>query len=47
VIVGGSALDNTSHYEFSNMDALLMKNASFEDIVKLVNASIKKSKDNR
>jgi len=44
VIVGGSALDNTSRYEFSSMDALVMKNASFEDIIKLVNASIKISK---
>ena len=44
VIVGGSALDNTSRYEFSSMDALVMKNASFEDIMKLVNASIKISK---
>jgi MerR family transcriptional regulator, light-induced transcriptional regulator len=44
VIVGGSALDNTSRYEFSSMDALVMKNASFEDIMKLVNASIKISR---
>ena len=44
VIVGGSALYNTSHYEFSSMDALVMKNASFEDIMKLVNASIKISR---
>jgi MerR family transcriptional regulator, light-induced transcriptional regulator len=44
VIVGGSALDNISRYEFSSMYALVMKNASFEDIMKLVNASIKVSR---
>jgi MerR family transcriptional regulator, light-induced transcriptional regulator len=40
IVVGGSAFSNISHYQESRIDALLMKNASFEDVMKLVNKSI-------
>jgi methanogenic corrinoid protein MtbC1 len=41
IVVGGSALNNRNHYLNSRSSAFLMKEASFDDIMKLVKASIK------
>ena len=41
VVVGGSAFNNRNHYLNSTSSAFLMKEASFDDIMKLVKASIK------
>ena len=41
VVVGGSAFNNRNHYRNSTSSAFLMKEASFDDIMKLVKASIK------
>lgn len=41
IVVGGSALNNRNHYLNSTSSAFLMKEASFDDIMKLVKASIK------
>src|SRR5919206_4935063 len=41
VVVGGSAFNNRNHYLNSITSAFLMKDASFDDIMKLVKASIK------
>jgi methanogenic corrinoid protein MtbC1 len=43
VVVGGSAFDKIDQYHDSRINAFLMKNASFNDIMKLVNASVTKS----
>jgi methanogenic corrinoid protein MtbC1 len=40
VVVGGSAFNNMEQYPDSTIDAFLMKNASFDDIMKLVKISI-------
>ncbi len=40
VVVGGSAFNNMKQYPDSTIDAFLMKNASFDDIMKLVKISI-------
>jgi MerR family transcriptional regulator, light-induced transcriptional regulator len=40
VVVGGSALDKIDKNQEGRINAFLMKNASFDDIMKLVNASI-------
>src|SRR6187200_1053918 len=41
IVVGGSAFNNKNHYRNSTSSAFLMKEASFDDIMKLVKASIK------
>jgi methanogenic corrinoid protein MtbC1 len=41
IVVGGSAFNNRNHYLNSTSSAFLMKEASFDDIMKLVKASIK------
>jgi MerR family transcriptional regulator, light-induced transcriptional regulator len=41
IVVGGSAFNNENHYLNSTSSAFLMKDASFDDIMKLVKASIK------
>jgi MerR family transcriptional regulator, light-induced transcriptional regulator len=41
IVVGGSAFNNRNHYLSSTSSAFLMKEASFDDITKLVKASIK------
>jgi methanogenic corrinoid protein MtbC1 len=41
IVVGGSAFNNRNHYLNSTSSAFLMKEASFDDITKLVKASIK------
>jgi MerR family transcriptional regulator, light-induced transcriptional regulator len=41
IVVGGSAFNNRNHYRNSTSSAFLMKEASFDDIMKLVKASIK------
>jgi MerR family transcriptional regulator, light-induced transcriptional regulator len=41
VVVGGSAFNNKNHYLNNTGSAYLMKEASFDDIMKLVKASIK------
>ena len=41
VVVGGSAFNNRNHYLNSITSAFLMKDASFDDVMKLVKASIK------
>jgi len=41
IVVGGSAFNNRNHYLNSRSSAFLMKEASFDDIMKLVKASIK------
>jgi methanogenic corrinoid protein MtbC1 len=41
VVVGGSAFNNMNHYLNSTSSVFLMKEASFDDIMKLVKASIK------
>jgi methanogenic corrinoid protein MtbC1 len=40
VVVGGSAFNNMDQYQDSTIDSFLMKNASFDDIIKLVKVSI-------
>ncbi len=40
IVVGGSAFNNRNHYRNSASSAFLMKDASFDDIMKLVKASI-------
>jgi MerR family transcriptional regulator, light-induced transcriptional regulator len=40
VVIGGSAFNNTHHQLYSRSEALLMKDASFDDIMKLVRVSI-------
>ncbi|MBV9666857.1 MAG: cobalamin B12-binding domain-containing protein, partial [Nitrososphaeraceae archaeon] len=40
VIIGGSAFNNRDQYQYSTINAFLMKNASFDDIMKLVKSSI-------
>jgi MerR family transcriptional regulator, light-induced transcriptional regulator len=40
VVVGGSALNKIDQNQESRINALLMKNASFDDITKLVKANI-------
>jgi len=41
IVVGGSAFNNRNHYLNSTSSAFLMKEASFDDIMKLVKVSIK------
>ncbi|MFL6323073.1 MAG: B12-binding domain-containing protein [Nitrososphaeraceae archaeon] len=41
IVVGGSAFNNRNHYLNSTSSAFLMKEASFDNIMKLVKASIK------
>lgn len=41
IVVGGSAYNNRNHYPKSTSSAFLMNEASFDDIMKLVKASIK------
>ena len=41
IVVGGSAFNNENHYLDSTSSAFLMKDASFDDIMKLVKVSIK------
>jgi methanogenic corrinoid protein MtbC1 len=41
IVVGGCAFNNENHYLNSTSSAFLMKDASFDDIMKLVKASIK------
>ena len=41
IVVGGSAFNNENHYLNSTSRAFLMKEASFDDIMKLVKTSIK------
>jgi methanogenic corrinoid protein MtbC1 len=41
IVVGGSAFNNRNHYLNSTSSAFLMKEASFDDIMKLVKTSIK------
>jgi len=41
IVVGGSAYNNRNHYLKSTSSAFLMNEASFDDIMKLVKASIK------
>jgi MerR family transcriptional regulator, light-induced transcriptional regulator len=41
VVVGGSAFNNMDQYPDSTIDAFLMKNVSFDDIMKLVKISIR------
>src|SRR5919202_5275887 len=41
IVVGGSAFNNSNHYLNSTSSTFLMKEASFDDIMKLVKASIK------
>ena len=41
VVVGGSGFNNRDHYLNSTSSAFLMKEASFDDIMKLVKESIK------
>ena len=41
IVVGGSAFNNRNHYLNSTSSTFLMKEASFDDIMKLVKASIK------
>jgi methanogenic corrinoid protein MtbC1 len=41
VVVGGTAFNNRNHYLNGTSIAFLMKEASFDDIMKLVKASIK------
>jgi MerR family transcriptional regulator, light-induced transcriptional regulator len=43
VVIGGSAFNSTDWNSQSKINAFLMKNASFEEIMKLVKASISKS----
>jgi methanogenic corrinoid protein MtbC1 len=40
VMVGGSAFNKIEQYQDSTINAFLMKNASFDDIMKLVKMSI-------
>jgi MerR family transcriptional regulator, light-induced transcriptional regulator len=40
VVIGGSAFNNTHHRMDSRSEALLMKDASFDDIMKLVRVSV-------
>jgi methanogenic corrinoid protein MtbC1 len=40
VVVGGSAFSQVDQYHESRIDAFLIKNASFDDIMKLVKVSI-------
>ncbi|MFZ0329155.1 MAG: cobalamin-dependent protein [Nitrososphaeraceae archaeon] len=40
VMVGGSAFNKVDQYQDSTIDAFLMKNASFDDIMKLVKVSL-------
>ena len=40
VVVGGSAFNNRNHYLNSTSSVFLMKEASFDDIMKLVKVSI-------
>jgi len=40
IVVGGSAFNNMDRYQDSTINAFLMKNASFDDIMKLVKLSI-------
>jgi MerR family transcriptional regulator, light-induced transcriptional regulator len=40
VVVGGSAFNNMDQYQDSTINSFLMKNASFDDIIKLVKVSI-------
>jgi MerR family transcriptional regulator, light-induced transcriptional regulator len=40
VVVGGSAFNNMDQYQNSTINSFLMKNASFDDIIKLVKVSI-------
>jgi methanogenic corrinoid protein MtbC1 len=40
VLVGGSAFDKIDQYQDSTINAFVMKNASFDDIMKLVKVSI-------
>ena len=39
-MVGGSAFNKIEQYQDSTINAFLMKNASFDDIMKLVKMSI-------
>lgn len=41
VVVGGSAFNNMDQYPDSTIDAFLMKNVSFDDIMKLVKISVR------
>jgi MerR family transcriptional regulator, light-induced transcriptional regulator len=41
VVVGGSAFNNMDQYADSTIDAFLMKNVSFDDIMKLVKISVR------
>jgi MerR family transcriptional regulator, light-induced transcriptional regulator len=41
IVVGGSAFNNRNHYPNSTSSTFLMKEASFDDIMKLVKTSIK------
>ena len=41
VIIGGSAFNNMDQYPDSTIDAFLMKNVSFDDIMKLVKISVR------
>ena len=41
VVIGGSAFDNRNHHLNSTSSVFLMNEASFDDIMKLVKASIK------
>jgi hypothetical protein len=40
VVVGGSAFNKMGQYQDSTINAFVMKNASFDDIMKLVKVSI-------
>ena len=40
VVVGGSAFNKIDQYQDSTINAFVMKNASFDDIMKLVKVSI-------
>ena len=43
VMIGGSAFDSSDWNQESEINAFLMKNASFDDVMKLVKTSISKS----
>jgi MerR family transcriptional regulator, light-induced transcriptional regulator len=47
VVIGGSAFNSADWNSQSKINAFLMKNASFEEIMKLVKTSISKSTEDK